>query len=203
MALASAAPAKASTPDEAVQAFVQQSIDHGIGIMKDKNLTDAERRTQVQDLLSQLLDTTKIGLFALGAARATAGKTDLDDYVAAFKRFMIASYVTRLDGYGGQSLKVTGVIDHAPGDFVVTSVLVDPDNPNDPDPVQVDFRVLDESGTFAVVDASIAGVWLGLAQRDDFVGFLGQHDNSVPALTAHLKEMTAQFLAPKGAASAP
>ena len=192
-----AVPARAAADDAAAKSFVQTNIDHGIAILKDKSLSAADQRQQVRELLSALLDTKKIGLFALGAARASASPADLDAYVAAFNNFMIESYVTRLDGYGGQSLKVTGVIDHAPGDFVVTAELVDPANPGDPDPVRVDFRVLDEGTRLAIVDASIAGVWLGLAQRDDFVGYLGQHGNSVPQLTAHLKEMTAKFTAPK------
>lgn len=201
LALSSTSALAGSPDDSAVEAFVQQNVDQGIAVLKNKNLTNAQRRAQVGDLLSHLLDTTKIGLFALGHARATASKAALDSYVAAFKAFMIASYETRLDGYGGQSLKVTGVIDHAAGDFIVTAVLVDPAAPNDPNPVHVDLRVLKEGGKFAVVDASIAGVWLGLAQRGDFGGFLSRHDESVPALTAHLKEMTASFLAPKRAAS--
>ena len=197
-------PARAgSVEDDAAQAFIQQNIDHGIDILKNKALTDVQRRAQIHDLLASLLDTTKIGLFALGSARATASQADLDDYVAAFKAFMIASYETRLSGYGGQSLKVTGVIDHAPGDYIVSAVMVDPDSPDDPDPVRVDFRVLGEPGKFAIVDASIVGVWLGLAQRDDFGGFLGQHNASVPALTAHLKDKTAGFLAQASAAPAP
>lgn len=197
-------PARAgSVEDDAAQAFIQQNIDHGIDILKNKALTDVQRRAQIHDLLASLLDTTKIGLFALGSARATASQADLDDYVAAFKAFMIASYETRLGGYGGQSLKVTGVIDHAPGDYIVSAVMVDPDSPDDPDPVRVDFRVLGEPGKFEIVDASIVGVWLGLAQRDDFGGFLGQHNASVPALTAHLKVKTAGFLAQASAALAP
>lgn len=196
-ALVLAAPARAAADDAAAKAFIQTNIDKGIAVLKDKSLSPADQRGQVRTLLSRLLDTRKIGLFALGAARTAAAPADLDNYVAAFNDFMIGSYVTRLDGYGGQSLKVTGVIDHAPGDFVVTSVLVDPANPGDPDPVRVDFRVLDEGARLAIVDASIAGVWLGLAQRDDFAGFLGRHGGSVPNLTAHLEEMTAKFTAAK------
>lgn len=198
MALA-ASPARAD--DAGAKAFVQTNIDKGIAILKDKALPKAEQRQQVRELLSHLLDTKKIGLFALGAARAHASQADLDAYVAAFNTFMIESYVTRLSGYGGQSLKITGVIDHAPGDYIVTAVLVDPSAPDDPDPIRVMFRVLQEGDHYAVVDASIAGVWLGLAQRDDFVSFLGQHDNSLPELTAHLKEMTAKFDAPTKAAA--
>ncbi len=196
------APSPARADDAGAKSFIETNIGKGIAILKDKSLTNAQQRDQVRALLSKLLDTRKIGLFSLGAARASASPDDLNAYIAAFNTFMVESYVTRLDGYGGQTIKITGVIDHAPGDYIVTAVLVDPSAPADPDPIKVMFRVLEEGDHYAVVDASIAGVWLGLAQRDDFVGFLGQHGNSVPTLTAHLKEMTAKFDAPPKAAAA-
>lgn len=185
------------------EAFVQQNVDKGITILKDKGIGGGDRREAVRKLLTGLLDTKKIGLFALGAARDKAPQPVLDAYVSAFNDFMIASYVSRLDGYGGQSLNVTGSVERAPGDFIVTAVLVDPSAPTDPDPVKIMFRVLDENGTLALVDASIAGVWLGLAQRDDFGGYLSQHQESIPALTAHLQAMTASFNAQTGSTRAP
>lgn len=196
-ALAIAAlPTRASTTDDAAKAFIETNIEHGISILKNKTITDMEKRAQVREMLTNLLDTKKIGLYALGDARARASDADIAAYLDAFNHFMIESYVTRLNGYDGEGLKVTGVLDHAPGDFVVQSVLVDPSMPDDPDPVHVDFRVFDENGKFAIVDANIAGVSLGRAQRSDFVGYLSQHANSVPALTDRLKKMTADFLKP-------
>lgn len=190
-------PAGAATP---VEDFVQQNVDRGIAILKDKTLSDAERRKEVHTLLTTVVDTKKIGLFALGAARDKASPDDLAAYSDAFNAFLIANYESQLDGYGGQTLKVTGSVERAPGDEIVTAVLIDPANPGDTS-LQVVFRVLADNGKFAVVDASIAGVWLGLAQRADFEGFLSQHGGSVPELTAHLKEMTTQLEAPKTAAS--
>lgn len=201
MLLFGAAPAWAGAGDAGAKSFIETNVAHGIAILKNKSLSTAQRHEQIRDLLSNALDTKKIGLFALGAARAKASPADLADYVTAFNNFMIESYVMRLGGYGGQTLKMTGVIDHAPGDYIVQSVLVDPANPDDPDAVHVDFRVLREADKYAIVDASIAGVWLGLAQRDDFTGFLGQHNDSVPLLTSHLKEMTAGFEKPQSASN--
>ena len=195
--------ARAEANDDAARAFIQTSIDRGIAILKDKSLTEKERNARVRAILADLLDTRRIGLYALGDVRTKASRADLDAYLVAFRSFMIESYVSRLGGYGGQTLKITGVIDHAPGDYVVRSVLVDPANPGDPDPVHVDFRVFDENGAFAIVDADIAGVSLGRAQKSDFTGFLGQHNNSVPALTERLKTMTAEFTAPKQKPAAP
>ena len=201
MALASL-PALAQSKDDAVKAFIQTNIDRGISILKNKSITETEKRAQVRDMLTSLLDTKRIGLYALGDARAKASDADIAAYLDAFNHFMVESYVTRLNGYGGETLKITGVLDHAPGDYVVQSVLADPDMPDDPDPVHVDFRVFETDGKFAIVDANIAGVSLGRAQRSDFVGFLSQHDNSVPALTERLKMMTANFMKPEAQAPA-
>jgi phospholipid transport system substrate-binding protein len=120
-----------------------------------------------------------------------------------YKAFTIASYESQLNGYGGQILKVTGSTERAPGDYIVNAVVADPSAPNDPMSLPIAFRVAqEEGGKFAVVDASVAGIWLGLAQRADFGGYLGQHSNSVPQLTEHLKEVTANLAVPIPASAA-
>jgi phospholipid transport system substrate-binding protein len=200
MAAVAAGPARAASP---VESFVQQSIDHGIAVLKDKSLDDAARRKQIGDFLAEVLDTKKMALFMLGAAREKAAASDLDAYAEIYKAFTIASYESQLNGYGGETLKVTGSVERAPGDYVVNAVVVDPSAPNDLMQLPVAFRVEDEgNGKFAVVDASVAGIWLGLAQRADFGGYLSRHGDSVPALTAHLQEVTAKLAPPPPTAAA-
>jgi phospholipid transport system substrate-binding protein len=193
-----AAPVRAQSP---VEAFVQQNVDRGIAMLKDKSLDDAARRKQIGEFLANVLDTKKMAMFMLGAAREKAAASDLDAYAEVYQAFTIASYESQLNGYGGETLNVTGSVERASGDYVVNAVVVDPSGPNDPMQLPVAFRVEDEGGgKFAVVDASIAGIWLGLAQRADFGGYLNQHANSVPALLAHLQEVTAK-LAPSTTAA--
>ena len=105
MAAVAAGPARAASP---VESFVQQSIDHGIAVLKDKSLDDAARRKQIGDFLAEVLDTKKMALFMLGAAREKAAASDLDAYAEIYKAFTIASYESQLNGYGGETLKVTG-----------------------------------------------------------------------------------------------
>ena len=96
------APSPARADDAGAKSFIETNIGKGIAILKDKSLSNAQQRDQVRALLSKLLDTRKIGLFSLGAARASASPDDLSAYIAAFNTFMVESYVTRLDGYGGK-----------------------------------------------------------------------------------------------------
>jgi phospholipid transport system substrate-binding protein len=187
-------PVLAATP---VETFVQQAIDRGIVVLIDKTLSDSDRRAKLGALLAEILDSKRMALFMLGAARNQATASDLDTYTEAYRAFMVAGYESQLGGYGGQSLKVTGSTERAPGDWIVNAVVVDPSMPDDPNALPLAFRVEDEgSGKFAVVDASIAGIWLGLAQRAEFGAYLSQHDNSVAALTAHLQDVTARNAAP-------
>jgi phospholipid transport system substrate-binding protein len=191
---AAASSARALTPAET---FVQQSIDRGIAVMKDNSLDDTARRQQIGALLAEVLDTRKMALFMLGDVRENVPATDLDMYAEAYKAFTVANYESQLNGYGGQTLKVTGSVERAPGDYIVNAIVVDPAMPNDPNPLPVAFRVADEaSGKFAVVDASIMGIWLGLAQRAEFGAYLSLHGGDVAALSAHLQETAAKFSAP-------
>ncbi len=87
---------------------------------------DAQRATEFRDLLIGLTDIRRTALFTLGAARRTANPHDVDAFVDAFRNYAIAVYQSRLSAYSGQTLKVTGSTERAPGDYVVTTVLVDP-----------------------------------------------------------------------------
>lgn len=182
--------AAAGTPPED---FVQQSVDRGVAIMKDSTLSTAERRAQVEALLGTVMNTRKLAQFCLGKVGVTASPADIEAFTAAFTAFTKAKYSSQLGGYGGQSLKVTGSVARGPGDTVVTAVLVPASGLADPDPIKVLFRVLGEGDQLGVVDASIVGVWFGMAQRDDIQGFLATHNNDLEALTARMAQMTADL----------
>ncbi|HVZ68456.1 MAG TPA: ABC transporter substrate-binding protein [Rhizomicrobium sp.] len=184
--------AAAATPAET---FVQDSVDRGVQVLTDKSLSPAEKKAKVEELLGTIMNTRKLALFCLGNVAKTADPAEVDAFADAFAKFTMAKYSSQLGDYGGQSLKVTGSTDRSPTDHVVTAVLVDPAVPEDPDPVKVLFRVLDDGGKFGVVDASIAGVWFGMAQRDDIQGFLSTNNNDVKKLTERMNEMTAKLKA--------
>jgi ABC-type transporter MlaC component len=60
-------------------------------------------------------------------------------------------------------------------------------------PLEIDFRVRTDSAKPEIVDFSIAGIWLALAERDDFSASLAKSKGDVPALTAHLHSIAGQY----------
>jgi phospholipid transport system substrate-binding protein len=187
---ASLLPAWAATPAEA---FIADNIQKGLSILKDPQLSEAARADQFQQLLLSLVNTKRIASFTLGQYVRTASQSDLDEFAAAFQDYSIAVYRSYLARYAGQSLKVTGSSQRAPDDFIVTTVMVDPNDRSGQRPLEVDFRVRTDSGRPELVDISVLGIWLALSQRDQFVAFLAQNKGDVKALTTHMRQTVSQY----------
>lgn len=190
LAAASLLPASAATPAET---FIADNIQKGLSILSDRQLSEADRADRFQQLLLGLANTKRIAAFTLGQYVRTAPKADQDEFAAAFQDYSVAVYRSYLSKYAGQSLKITGSSQRAPDDFIVTTVMVDPNDRSGQRPLEVDFRVRTDSGKPELIDVSVLGVWLALSQRDQFVAFLAQNKGDVKALTAHMRQTAAQY----------
>jgi phospholipid transport system substrate-binding protein len=190
LSLASLSPAQAVTPAET---YIQSNVQQGLTILNNKALSQDQMRAQFRTFLEGLIDIKRVALFTLGSAVHTAPPGDVNAFVDAFRNYAVAVYEVRLTSYSGQTLKVSGSVERAPGDFIVNTVLVDPNPKPGQDPLKVDFRVSNTGGKMVVIDASVAGVWLSIEEREQFTAFLAQHNNDVPALVTHLNLLTAEL----------
>jgi phospholipid transport system substrate-binding protein len=173
------------------QSFIGDNVQKGLTILNNASLSPADRRAQFQTLLLSITDLDRAAVFTLGPYRKGAPDADVSAFTSEFRNYAVAVYQSYFSRYEGQTLKVTGAVPHAPGDVVVSTLLVNP-NGNE-DPLQVDFRVMDMQGHPMIVDFSVAGIWLAQEERDQFTAFLGQHGGSISALTDHLKQIEAQY----------
>lgn len=182
--------AQAATPAEG---FIQDNAQKGLTILKDASLSRDAKQTQFQSFLESLIDIHRIALFTLGAAAKSAPPADVDAFAEAFRGYAAAVYQEQFAHYSGQTLKVTGSVQRAPGDYIVRTVVLEPNGNQSANADEVDFRVADTGGKLQVIDASVMGVWLSLQQRDQFTAFLAQHNNDVKALTADLQARAANI----------
>jgi phospholipid transport system substrate-binding protein len=183
-AFLTAGPAVAATVAES---FVGENIGKGLDILRDKKLTTVQRRDQFETLLLGLVDVRRIGLFTLGQYRRTAPPDDVEAFLNAFKNYATAAYQSYFARYTNQTLKVTGSTQRTPTDFIVQTLLIDPNSSQQPS--EVDFRVRTDTGKPVLVDVAYQGIWLSLEERDQFVAFLGQNNGNVRTLIAHLSEL--------------
>ncbi len=182
-----AAPAAAATDPAA--AFVSNNIQKGLQILNNKQLSQAQKRTEFEHFLLGLVDVRRIAVFTLGQYRRTTSPADIDAFVAAFRDYAVAAYQSYFSKYSNQTLKVTSSTQRAPTDYIVTTQMIDPGDGGGRPPLEVDFRVRTDTGKPVLVDVAVAGVWLSLEQRDQFTAFLGQNNGNVRALIAHLSDL--------------
>jgi phospholipid transport system substrate-binding protein len=184
-----AAGAQAATPAED---YIQANIQRGLDILNDHAAPPEQRREQFRAFLESLTDFNRVALFTLGSAADTASDADKAAFETSFHNYAVAVYNSRLSHYDGQTLKVTGSTERAPGDFIVHCAMTDPSGG---DQTAIDFRVLENDGKFLLMDASVEGIWLSLEERAQFAGFLDNHTGDIHALIQHLDALTATLRA--------
>lgn len=177
-------PLPAFADPAAAQAFVAGNIQSGFAILNDKSLAENERRARFADFLLGITDERRIALFLLGSAVSTASPADIDVYVAAYHDYVLSVYRTYFALYSGESLRVVSSRERAKDDSIVVTNVVGGSTP-----LEIDFRVRTDGDKPVLVDVAVAGVWLIIAQRDQFRAVLAASNNDVKTLTAHLKSI--------------
>ncbi|HEY1632626.1 MAG TPA: ABC transporter substrate-binding protein [Rhizomicrobium sp.] len=189
---AALAPAAAATPAET---FVQTNVQRGLGILNNKGISQKDRSAQFRSFLLGLTDLRRIALYTLGPERRIATPAEQEQFIDAFRDFAFAVYETEFSKYSGQTLKVTGSIQRSNGDYVVTTVLIDPNAPRNQEPIEVDFRVFGSDGHFQVADITVAGLDLAITEQDQFTSYLASHNNDIKSLIVDLHTRAAKVRA--------
>ena len=193
MALALCAPALSASAAIPAESFISDNIQKGLSILNDPQLSAVQRSDQFEHLLLGLTDMKRIAIFTLGQYAASAAPEEKEAFANAFQNYSVAVYRSYLGRYAGQSLKITGSSERAPDDFIVDTVMTDPNAPSGQQPLKVDFRVRTDAGKPELTDFSVGGIWLALEERDQFAAFLAQNHGDVKSLIAHLDQVAASY----------
>lgn len=167
------------------QAMIQAMVDEVVLLLKDKSLKKDGRISGLRSLFSKYMDLPFVGRFVLGRYwRPLDAKTQAE-YTAAFEDYVINIYAKRLEGYSGETIKVSGARQVNDQDTMVSSEMRRADGP----PVSLDWRVRERNGEQKIIDVTVEGVSMAISQREEFATYLQQ--NSVENLIARLKRDSA------------
>ena len=178
-----------------VEEYGKNILNRRMAILTDSSLSVPERRAAIRELLRSSFDVRRMALFALGGAAATASPQEVAAYLKSFEDLTIENYVSMVEGYGGQTARITGSKERAPGDYLIFAEFSDSSASGGRKLSLVMFRVLANGEKFSVVDANVEGAWFGLAQRDSVQGFLATKGASISKLIEHINRLADQ--APK------
>ena len=171
---------------EAEEKFVSNFADNAISILSNESLTASQKNIQFTELVMSSIDMNLISKFVLSKYWKLATDDQKKAYLAAFKQYFISSYANKLDQYSGE--KVIIVSSNAAKKFVIVKSNIVRDG-TDTLKIELDWRLLTRDGQTKIIDLSIEGISLIIAQREEFQSFLANNDNSLDALINKLNSI--------------
>ena len=141
----------AETPSTA---FVHQLADEIITNVLTSKDTQAQKTERFEKYFLKALDTQNIGKFVLGRYVRTTSKEDQEAFIKAFTDMALKSWADKFNLYTGQQLTFQG---ERPAEGK-NQVYVDSLIQNDPNPVQVIWRLREKNGDYKIVDMIVEGV---------------------------------------------
>ena len=164
---------------EAEEKFVSNFADNAISILSNDSLDASQKNIQFTELVMSSIDMNLISKFVLSKYWKLATDDQKKAYQVAFKQYFISSYANKLDQYSGE--KVIIVSSNAAKKFVIVKSNIVRDG-TDTLKIELDWRLLTRDSQTKIIDLSIEGISLIIAQREEFQSFLANNDNSLDAL---------------------
>ena len=171
---------------EAEEKFVSKFADKAISILSNESLNASQKNIQFTELVMSSIDMNLISKFVLSKYWKLATDDQKKAYLAAFKQYFISSYANKLDQYSGE--KVVIVSSNAAKKFVIVKSNIVRDG-TDTLKIELDWRLLTRDGQTKIIDLSIEGISLIIAQREEFQSFLANNDNNLDTLINKLNSI--------------
>ena len=174
---------------EAEEKFVSNFADNAISILSNDSLDASQKNVQFTELVMSSIDMNLISKFVLSKYWKLATDDQKKAYQVAFKQYFISSYANKLDQYSGE--KVIIVSSNAAKKFVIVKSNIVRDG-TDTLKIELDWRLLTRDSQTKIIDLSIEGISLIIAQREEFQSFLANNDNSLDALINKLNSINSK-----------
>ena len=174
---------------ESEEKFVSDFAASAINILGDESLNNNDKNIQFTDLVMSSIDMNLISKFVLSRYWKTASDQQKISYLNAFEEYFISSYANKLDQYSGE--KVVIVSSEAAKKFVIVKSNIVRDGA-DTLKIELNWRLLTRDDETKIIDLSIEGISLIVAQREEFQSFLSNNGEDLDALINKLKTINAR-----------
>ena len=160
-----------------------------LAALRDAEELGLEGRQDLLDpVIREVFDLAFMAEKSVGAHWRKLSDDERTEWLQLFKRFMVASYASRLEGFHGQQFRVHGVEPGGRDTLAVKTEVVDPGI----EPVSIVYRMRETSAGWQVIDLYLKGTVSELAvRRSDYAGVL--RSGGFTALRESVEEKIAEF----------
>ena len=187
--LAIAASPAAAAPDTGnaqATAFMNELWSQALDLLNKKRPA-AERQAQFRELFHKDFDTPGIARFVLGRYWRTASPEEKQEFLKLFDNYVVYVYTARLSDFQGEQFKITGARPDQDSMLVSTDVIT----PGAPQPLRVDWRLINDDGAYKISDVIVDGVSMLVTQRSEFASVIQRHGGQIQGLIDLMRQKTA------------
>jgi len=191
---ASGEPEAAGTPaaeTSGARAVIDQLHAELLSVMKSAEQLGYEgREARLAEVIPRFFDIDFMARKSLGRHWREADEAEQQRFLDTFRRFMVANYAGRFDGFSGQSFETLGQEPARLDTVIVRSRLVDPGDEN----VDLNYRMREVDDAWRIIDVYLDGTVSELAlRRSEFVSIVKREDFDalLVALDAKIRKLAA------------
>jgi phospholipid transport system substrate-binding protein len=155
------APAWADDPMSVVQTTVNQAL----GVLRDTSTPLAQRQDKLRQIVSSTFDFTEMAKSALGYHWKQITPDQQQEFTSAFVAFIEDSYLSKINDYRGQQVSFLSSRNDGPQYAQVDTNILQPDGK---DPIRVNYRLLQEGGTWKIYDVTVDAISIIANYRNQF-----------------------------------
>ena len=166
-------------------ALVKDLGDRVLAIFNDPKLSFPEREQRMHAIAVKEFDVPYSARFVLGPYWQAASEQERADFTKAYEDYIVHIYAGEFNLHHDAVIKLLG--ERAEGHkrvLVQTKVVRQDGQP----PLQVDWRMMESSETYKIIDVSITGISQLVALREQFSAIIAREGGGVPMLTKYLLE---------------
>jgi phospholipid transport system substrate-binding protein len=172
----------AGAPTEVVRGVIERGLD----ILQNPAYSKSQKHQMVKDIVDPHFDYREMAKLSLGATWRSLSGGQQDEFVRLFAELLEASYADKIDKYARRvKIDYTGEIPEGNRVEVRTVVV----RPNDRFPLN--YRLIQEGGTWKVYDVVIEGVSLVSNYRSQFSRII--HQSSYAELVRRLRTKVSEL----------
>jgi phospholipid transport system substrate-binding protein len=164
---------------------VRQVIERALDALKEPGASEA-RRQKVKAIVDPHFDYQEMAKRSLGPAWGKLSPTQRQEFVGLFAQLLEASYSDKIEKYA-QRVKIDYTGEILSGDNAEVRTVIVKAN----DRIPLNYRLMNEGGTWKVYDVVIEGVSLVSNYRSQFSRII--HESSYAELVQRLKTKVAEL----------
>jgi phospholipid transport system substrate-binding protein len=155
------APAWAEEP----MSVVKTTVDQALEVLRDNQAPLAQRQDKLRQIVAGTFDFTEMAKSALGYHWKQITPAQQQEFTNAFVAFIEDSYLSKINDYRGQQVAFLKATNDGPQYAQVNTDII---QPGGKDSIHVNYRLLQEGGTWKIYDVTVDAISIIANYRNQF-----------------------------------